>query len=93
MTRHTHAQHGVPDDARQMGLDRNTEEGALVAMAGSLSPAKLSHRVVAWAILASLIGPPLFGVIHRHPLTAVRHRVRLWSVAPQRRRARVTFPR
>jgi hypothetical protein len=64
MTRHTHAQHGVPDDARQMGLDRNTEEGALVAMAGSLSPAKLSHRVVAWAVLASLIGPSLFGVIH-----------------------------
>jgi hypothetical protein len=64
MTRHTHSQHGVPDDARTMGLDRNTEEGALVAMAGSLSPAKLSHRVVAWAVLAALLGPLLFGVLH-----------------------------
>ena len=65
MTQHTHAQHGVPDDARAMGLDRNTEEGAMVAMAGSLSSAKLSHRVVAWAVLVSLIGPLLFGLLHQ----------------------------
>ncbi len=64
-TRHVHSQHGVPDDARLMGLDRNTEEGAMVAMAGSLRPAKLAHRVVAWAILTSFLGPPLFGVFHR----------------------------
>jgi hypothetical protein len=65
MTQHTHAQHGVPDDARAMGLDRNTEEGAMVAMAGSLNSAKLSHRVVAWAVLVSLIGPLLFGLLHQ----------------------------
>jgi hypothetical protein len=65
VTRHVHSMHGVPDDARQLGLDRNTEEGAMVAMAGSLRPTKLSHRIVAWSILASLIGPPLFGVFHR----------------------------
>jgi hypothetical protein len=65
MTRHTHAMHGVPDDAQKLGLDRNTEEGALVAMAGSLSSAKLSHRVVAWALLASLVAPLLLGVYHR----------------------------
>jgi hypothetical protein len=65
MTRHVHAMNGVPDDAQKLGLDRNTEEGAMVAMAGSLSPTKPVHRLVAWALLASLIGPPLFGVVHR----------------------------
>ncbi len=31
---------GVPLDARLMGFDRNTEEGALIALAGSLDPGK-----------------------------------------------------
>lgn len=63
-TRHVHSMHGIPDDARMLGLDRNTEEGAMVAMAGSLSPKKLSHRVVAWLVLASFLGPMLFGLAH-----------------------------
>ncbi|MBA3309024.1 MAG: hypothetical protein H0U28_03055 [Nocardioidaceae bacterium] len=50
---------GVPDDARRMGLDRNTEEGALIAMTGSLSPTRLSHKLVAWAILLSFVAPGL----------------------------------
>ncbi len=53
MTQHTHAQHGVPDDARAMGLDRNTEEGAMVAMAGSLNSAKLSMSHSAKAAVAA----------------------------------------
>ncbi len=65
VTQHVHSQHGVPDDARVMGLDRNTEEGAMVAMAGSLRPTKTSHRVIAWAVLASFLGPPVLGVLHR----------------------------
>ncbi|HEY7045331.1 MAG TPA: hypothetical protein VH419_16795 [Nocardioidaceae bacterium] len=65
MTSHVRARHGIPDDAARMGLDRNTEEGALVAMAGSLNPAKLSHRIVAWLVLVSFIGPMLFGAVHR----------------------------
>ncbi len=64
MTAHVRSTHGIPDDAKAMGLDRNTEEGALVAMAGSLSAAKVSHRVVAWFVLASFLGPPFFGLVH-----------------------------
>ncbi len=63
-THHVHSMHGIPDDARLMGLDRNTEEGAMVAMAGSLNPQRLSHRVVAWLVLLSFLGPMCFGVVH-----------------------------
>ncbi len=63
-TGHVHSMRGIPDDARMLGLDRNTEEGAMVAMAGSLSPTKLSHRVVAWLVLLSFLGPMLFGAVH-----------------------------
>jgi hypothetical protein len=59
LTEHVHSMHGIPDDARLMGLDRNTEEGAMVALAGSLNPKKLSHRVVAWLVLAGLVSPLL----------------------------------
>ncbi|MGH3472164.1 MAG: hypothetical protein ACRDPG_09005 [Nocardioidaceae bacterium] len=58
------ANRGIPPDARQMGLDRNTEEGAMVALAGSLNPAKLSHRVVAWAILAGFVLPLVLSFFH-----------------------------
>jgi hypothetical protein len=47
----------IPYDARRMGLDRNTEEGALISMAGSLNPAKPSHRLVAWIMLAVFCVP------------------------------------
>lgn len=53
----------VPGDARRLGLDRNTEEGALIALAGSLDPAKLSHKVIAWVLLLVLIAPLLLGVL------------------------------
>ncbi|MPZ95205.1 MAG: hypothetical protein GEU96_09915 [Propionibacteriales bacterium] len=58
-TGHAHALHGVPSDAQLMGLDRNTEEGALVALAGSLSPTRPSHQLVAWLVLASFVAPLL----------------------------------
>ncbi len=60
---HAHAMQGIPDDARALGLDRNTTEGALVGMAGSLSGAKLSHRLVAWALLLVFLGPLLLGIV------------------------------
>jgi hypothetical protein len=47
----------LPIDAQLMGLDRNTEEGAMVAMAGSFSPAKLSHRIIAYLLLLSFAVP------------------------------------
>lgn len=53
---------GIPADARRLGFDRNTQEGALIAMAGSLNPAKISHRVIAWILLLAFAGPLLLGV-------------------------------
>ena len=50
---------GTPADAQRMGLDRNTEEGALVAMAAALDGAKPFHRLVAWALLAAFSLPLL----------------------------------
>lgn len=45
-----------------MGFDRNTEEGAMLAMAGSLDSTKLMHRVVAWLLIASFSLPAMMGV-------------------------------
>ena len=47
----------IPADARRLGLDRNTEEGAMVAMAGALNPAKWSHRIIAWLLLVTFALP------------------------------------
>jgi hypothetical protein len=54
---------GIPVDARLMGFDRNTEEGALIALAGSLDPAKLSHKIVAWVLLLAFAVPLLLGLV------------------------------
>lgn len=54
---------GIPVDARLMGFDRNTEEGALIALAGSLDPAKLSHKVVAWVLLVAFAIPLALGMV------------------------------
>jgi len=53
---------GIPADARRMGFDRNTEEGALIALAGGLDPAKASHKVVAWVLLVAFALPLLMGL-------------------------------
>jgi uncharacterized protein (UPF0248 family) len=55
---------GIPSDAQRMGLDRNTEEGALIAMAGSLDSAKPLHRIVAWALLAAFCLPLVITLWH-----------------------------
>lgn len=62
----------IPGDARRLGLDRNTEEGALIALAGSLDPAKVSHKIIAWVLLLVLIAPLLLGVLQEIRLLA-RH--------------------
>jgi hypothetical protein len=59
-----HERQTIPPDALRMGLDRNTEEGALVAMAGSLNPARRLHRVVAWALLAAFSLPLVLTLAH-----------------------------
>jgi hypothetical protein len=55
---------GIPGDARRMGFDRNTEEGALIALAGSLNPGKPSHRLVAWVLLVAFALPLMLGLTH-----------------------------
>ncbi|HET7326466.1 MAG TPA: hypothetical protein VFJ14_04190 [Nocardioidaceae bacterium] len=63
LTGHTSSLQGIPGDAQLMGLDRNTEEGALVAMAGSMNRNKRSHRVVAWVAIVALAAPVLFSAL------------------------------
>jgi hypothetical protein len=60
---------GVPHpygsrDARRLGLDRNTEEGALLAFSSALRPDKPAHRVVAWLLLAAFGLPVAFALLH-----------------------------
>jgi len=53
----------IPADARRMGLDKNTEEGAMIAMAGSLNPTKLTHRLIAWILLVAFAAPFVLGLV------------------------------
>jgi hypothetical protein len=49
----------MPDDARALGLDRNTEEGAWVQFAASLDGAKSLHKTIAWVLLLMIFGLPM----------------------------------
>jgi hypothetical protein len=53
----------LPSDAQRLGLDRNTEEGAMIGMAGSLNARKASHRIVAWVLLAAFGLPIAYTVL------------------------------
>ena len=44
----------MPEDARSLGLDRNTVEGAWVHFAASLDGRRISHKLVAWTLLLLL---------------------------------------
>ena len=58
---------GIPDappDARRVGLDRNTEEGALVAFAGALDGRRPWHRLIAWVLLMSFGLPAVLLLVH-----------------------------
>jgi len=61
---YAHDTQPIPLDARRMGLDRNTEEGALISMAGSLNPAKPGHRLVAWVLLAVFCVPLVITILN-----------------------------
>jgi hypothetical protein len=52
---HLHSMQGIPQDAREMGLDRNVPEGAWLSFAGQLSASKPSHRLVAWLLLFVIV--------------------------------------
>ena len=41
----------MPDDAARMGLDRNVPDGAWIHFVASLDGSRLSHKLVAWALL------------------------------------------
>jgi len=60
---------GVPHpygsrDAQRLGLDRNTEEGALVAFSGALRADKPIHRIVAWVLLVAFGIPVAAALLH-----------------------------
>jgi hypothetical protein len=57
-----HARDLAPD-ARRVGLDRNTPEGALLAFSGSLRSSKPSHRIVAWVLLAAFAFPVVLALL------------------------------
>ena len=55
--------YGSPD-ARRLGLDRNTEEGALLAFSSALRPENPLHRTVAWVLLAAFGIPVVLALLH-----------------------------
>lgn len=58
-----HADHrSIPEDAQKLGLDRNTQEGAMLSFAGSLNPRRPAHKMIAWVMLLALVGPGLLTV-------------------------------
>ena len=58
----TPAEH-LPTDAQRMGLSRNVPDGAMLDFAGALDSTKLSHRLVAWVLLAAFLVPVLLTVL------------------------------
>ena len=51
-----------PADARRLGFDRYSDDGALIALAASLNPAKRSHKVFAWFMLLAITTPFLLNL-------------------------------
>ena len=49
----------MPYDARRLGLDARTEEGAWVQLASSLDSSRRLHRVTAWVLLFVIAGFPV----------------------------------
>jgi hypothetical protein len=43
-----------PADAQRMGIDRWSDDAGMIAIASSLDPAKLSHKIVAWVMLLAV---------------------------------------
>ena len=46
-----------PLDAQRMGIDRWSDEAGMIAIAASLDPAKVSHKIVAWLMLLAVVVP------------------------------------
>ena len=59
----TWAFQGIPVDAQRMGLDRNTVEGSMLAMVGTLDGAKWTHKVAAWVLLVVFVSPLVLSLL------------------------------
>lgn len=59
---HGHRPSMLPGDGGRMGLDRRTEEGALIEFAGALDARRPAHRVVAWVLIAAFGLPALLAL-------------------------------
>jgi hypothetical protein len=46
-----------PPDARRMGIDRYSDDGALIAFAAALDPARPRHKMFAWFLIAVMLAP------------------------------------
>jgi hypothetical protein len=46
-----------PPDAQRMGIDRWSDDAGMIAIAASLNPAKLSHKIFAWLMLVAVLVP------------------------------------
>lgn len=51
-----------PPDARRMGIDRWSDDAAIIALAASLNPAKRSHKFAAWLMLFAIALPLLLSL-------------------------------
>ena len=46
-----------PPEAQRMGIDRWSDDAGMIAIAASLNPAKLSHKIFAWVMLLAVLVP------------------------------------
>jgi hypothetical protein len=51
-----------PLDAQRMGIDRWSDDAGMIAIAASLDPAKVSHKIVAWLMLLAVTVPLLLNL-------------------------------
>ncbi len=51
-----------PPDARRLGFDRYSDEGALIGLASALNPGKRSHKIAAWLMLLVISLPMILRV-------------------------------
>jgi len=56
------ARNRMPEDARRMGIDHWSDDVGLLRVAASLDPAKRSHRIAAWLMLAAVVLPLLLNL-------------------------------
>lgn len=56
------ARNPFPADAQRMGIDRWSDDAGMIAIAASLDPGKLSHKIAAWLMLVAITLPLLINL-------------------------------